>query len=315
MEIIDSRTALKIGRFVPTTGRALLQSVHRDVINLEQQDELGAFFVSLVRRKWDFTELGVLLSHRVWEEVHDTLPPVDTEMVYTFVLQKNSELLTTSEIKFPVAENYSLENQLITPKELAGHVATRFCIPAQYHNRGLLSVAEIIQPSGGQSLADPFIRRTEEVLKRIYETHADQLDLSPLVGLGIGFTPAGDDFIAGAYLMERLLTNLVLPDSKRYTEKTHRAGPHENGTPTRFKPIDSVALWNHLGKTTTGGATLLRLVLNDAPPAYLAAMGYALIHGDGPCAARIAEDHGHTSGFDALAGMIWRVGTFIGDTT
>jgi hypothetical protein len=286
MYSIDLGAARRIGKLVPPTGMPILRGVHTNVINLEFRDHRGAFFVSVVHRIEDVTELGILVSPHDWETIRNSLPAVGTGVVYTIVLQDNPELPTGQEVTSPGPENHIGKAHSITPKELAEHIATGFCIPP----RGLLSLVGADTEQRRQAQTDPFLRRTGEVLNRIDGSPSGQLDLSPLVGLGIGFTPAGDDFVAGAYVAETIISR----------------------TPT-FRTIDTDALWHRLEMTTTGGATLLRLVLENAPPAYLPSMVHALLNGDGPGAARIAEGHGHTSGFDALAGIIWRIKRRIDD--
>lgn len=111
------------------------------------------------------------------------------------------------------------------------------------------------------------------------------MDLSPLVGLGIGFTPSGDDFIAGALLYERL---------------------------SGIDCINKESIRNHLSGTTAGGKTLLKLVLSYSFPYYLKQFGEALCVKNIPARKTVAKVlmHGATSGSDALAGFLWIAGFF-----
>ncbi len=116
------------------------------------------------------------------------------------------------------------------------------------------------------------------------------VDLSPLVGLGIGFTPSGDDFISGVMLYLRVF------------------GEGEKASVT----VDRAAITAALRKTTPGGRTLLSLVLQNSFPAYLKTFTRALC---GDVYKNNAETvvsrvltHGATSGSDALAGFFWIAG-------
>ena len=109
---------------------------------------------------------------------------------------------------------------------------------------------------------------------------ANMVDLHPLVGMGIGFTPSGDDFITGAMLFETLSgRKLVNRDSIRA----------------------------NLSKTTEGGMTLLSLSLRNSFPAYLKKFTESLQRGEGSPYGLVKEviSHGATSGSDALSGFLW----------
>lgn len=117
--------------------------------------------------------------------------------------------------------------------------------------------------------------------------------LASLVGLGIGFTPSGDDFLSGAFLAQAL---------------TRSAG----GT------LDSEEIRSVLSKTNDGGRTLLTGVLEQQFPQYLLRLGERLVEANGVSgrepekaqervteAVREAASHGETSGTDAVAGVAW----------
>jgi len=113
--------------------------------------------------------------------------------------------------------------------------------------------------------------------------------LSGVVGLGIGLTPSGDDFLAGALLGERIV--LV-------------AG---GGRPPLFIDRDEIA--GALSDTSAAGATLLRLALHDSFPAYLLDLARSVVAArELPAvlaAVRHATSHGATSGSDACTGLWW----------
>ena len=114
------------------------------------------------------------------------------------------------------------------------------------------------------------------------------LDFHSLVGLGIGFTPSGDDFISGAMLFVNMFGN-----RKKYAEFS----------------VNRNAIAGVLDKTTPGGRTLLSLVLKNSFPEYLRAFASALSYAGGAkkieSAVSLALTHGSTSGSDALAGFFW----------
>ena len=148
--------------------------------------------------------------------------------------------------------------------------------------------------------------------------------LGALVGLGIGFTPSGDDFLAGALLAERLLDReAIIPEADRR------------------------AIAANLGKTTPGGRTLLWLALQGSFPAYLMEFAEAVAaaaavtpggiagsasEGIAPArapdaaargdfnpvvreACATAFRHGETSGMDAISGFTWALGRMLASLT
>ena len=117
--------------------------------------------------------------------------------------------------------------------------------------------------------------------------------LAPLVGLGIGFTPSGDDFLSGAFLAQAL---------------SRSAG----GT------LEPEEIRGVLSKTNDGGRTLLTGVLEHQFPHYLLRLADGLVEAEGvsdgepgkaqevvTAAVREAASHGETSGTDAVTGVAW----------
>jgi hypothetical protein len=111
--------------------------------------------------------------------------------------------------------------------------------------------------------------------------------LSQLIGLGPGFTPSGDDFIAGALAGERMSQIFGQPGFA----------------------IDKGELRTSLCKTNDAGKTLLWQALQGHFPCYLTEAVKGLSRAGGPHdLARVvsrATVHGETSGTDALAGLLW----------
>jgi hypothetical protein len=109
--------------------------------------------------------------------------------------------------------------------------------------------------------------------------------LDKLVGLGVGFTPSGDDFLAGVLLGEAMAAERA---SLRLEKREIRAA---------------------LGKTNDGGRSLLYQVLKGQFPSYLieTAAGLAAARDQDGIVRAVARavSHGETSGTDTLSGLLW----------
>jgi hypothetical protein len=153
---------------------------------------------------------------------------------------------------------------------------------------------EIVIPSSTPTV---FGRKAKEVLDRIEqqrESNGDRLTgLSGLVGLGIGFTPSGDDFISGLLLAHEM------------TGETGVA-------------IDRQEIRSSLSKTNYGGKTLLTGALENRFPDYLLRFAEELSVSQSAGrsnvdsgnravleAVRNAVTYGETSGTDAVTGIVW----------
>jgi hypothetical protein len=142
-----------------------------------------------------------------------------------------------------------------------------------------------------------FARKARELLARVEETAVSKasklIRLSGLVGLGVGFTPSGDDFISGALLAEQL-------------------------TAGRGGVVDREDIRSAIDRTNHGGRTLLTSVLARRFPDYLLQFASSLYESEiigrsdnGAAfrlvldAVRVATAHGETSGTDAVSGTAW----------
>lgn len=153
---------------------------------------------------------------------------------------------------------------------------------------------------------DLFVRKAQKILAGLSITGKPPLlgGLSSLVGLGIGLTPSGDDFIAGALLGEgirQLLGNINIEQPEAF------CGSDQQNFP--FPAIDKAEINGVLSKTSYSGRTLLWLALQGSFPHYLikAARGLAGAAGldDMELVVRTAMLQGETSGSDALSGLLW----------
>lgn len=153
---------------------------------------------------------------------------------------------------------------------------------------------------------DFFVRKAQKILSGLSIAGKPPLlrGLSRLVGLGIGLTPSGDDFIAGALLGERIRQLLGNINTER--PEVLCCNDQQNSP---FPEIDKAEINGVLSKTSCNGRTLLWLALQKSFPHYLinAARGLAGAAGvdDIKLAVRSAALHGETSGSDALSGLLW----------
>jgi Protein of unknown function (DUF2877) len=124
----------------------------------------------------------------------------------------------------------------------------------------------------------------EKILKNAFllaDLSNDKLiDLSSIIGMGIGFTPSGDDFITGVLLYEFL---------------------------TGIKLIDRTRIQNGLFKTTAGSRTLLLLALRNSFPFYLKQFAESIFSDSSSYIELVGKvvSHGSTSGSDSLTGFLW----------
>jgi hypothetical protein len=146
---------------------------------------------------------------------------------------------------------------------------------AQSAARAHAPPASFISLDAESSNNDPFVTRARRILAS--EVPVEE-KLPRLVGLGIGFTPSGDDFVCGALLgWPALRANSKVRD----------------------------ALWRTLPRTTPGGSSALRLALSDLPPLAHQQIAAACNAGDLQRMVDRARHVGHSSGFDFLAGYLW----------
>lgn len=144
-------------------------------------------------------------------------------------------------------------------------------------------------------------QRARVALRSVFTTESPPVlcGLAPLVGLGPGFTPSGDDFLSGVLLGEKILL----------TAKQQAVKTAEGWELTRECRVEKSEIEARLEKTSPGGRTLLWQALRGRFPCYLteAARGISGARSAEQMqkAVECAVDHGETSGTDALAGLLW----------
>lgn len=287
------------GELIPSRFSGFVASVHEGVLNIDA----GGFFVSIVTRPLDRTALSVFLpaaAAPLWAGVGPGTPVRGCPDCL--------EISTLGRIKY-IRERRRFTG--ILPRRNGRELSAcalrdnakalrAYLEQSPEYRRGFVPL--LFPPPPAEGDGDSFVRRARRVLAEAEAAVSGvppRVDLSGLVGLGPGFTPAGDDFTAGVILAEDILAEDIL------TRHGTTVGPC----------LDRAAIEHALNRTTTGGATLLRLALAGRPP-LLAHRIYAILAGTrraGGCedwCGKILEEasrFGHSSGLDVLAGFIWRV--------
>ncbi|MFP4212129.1 MAG: DUF2877 domain-containing protein [Alkalispirochaeta sp.] len=249
------------GAFVPPDFTGVLRSRHSGVINFEMSDESGSYFVSLITDGNDWTAFSIRVD------------PEDLRRVAR--IPEGATVRCTCRSPHNVSPVPPVPER--PPRELTDAIHPAIAALTQTDRiTGLMPLVVAEGPGTGE---DPFLRRARAVVAKAVNGFPPY-DLSPLVGLGIGFTPSGDDFLGGVLLLQQI---------------------------ARVALVQTAPIGTALGKTTTGGATVLRLALAGALPDYLSRVADALLRGDPTAALSVARAHGHSSGLDALAGLLWGI--------
>ena len=284
--------ARHVGALVPSRFVATPYSVHERVVNFALPENL---LVSLV------TELREMTAFAIH------VPDLDPHMIsgnYKLERRGNSEILLT---KAREKHSVYLEGAtLFRGQPLGGRLSTEL---GDSLRRAVLAVAG--DDGFGSLLGEPrnvFANRAKSLLGRPQRSRLSGRkevgtdwrnvtgELERLVGLGIGFTPSGDDFIVGYLLAAEVGGNSSL----------------------RGQLLSRIE--GRRGTTTPGGTTLLHLALNGSYPCYLLRFWWHL-RGIGEVAhsgttarelrvreaVRDATAHGASSGVDAVAGFTWFV--------
>lgn len=258
------------GSLVPDDFVGEVRSVHDRVVNIEATiGSAGPLFISLIADGGDMTDFALLLAGS------DDLSRIRSLRAGTPVTARDRRVALATEIgTVSIAWNDA--------KRWTGRID-----PATGEiDASVAAVASILRESGDGGLApllrtgsgnDPFVRCAAAILRDV-ERSSSFMPLSGLVGLGRGFTPSGDDFLAGLFLAAR-----------------------ERGIDLEAERI----VGDHLDRTTTGGRTLLSLTSRGFFPAYQIAFREALYAGAAPAAVSTLRDHGASSGTDMATGFCW----------
>jgi hypothetical protein len=292
------------GSYVSCPIRGRVISVHDHAMNIRQGNVWR--LTSLVDRERDLTALSLLVSTKEFQSVLRRHKPGDAISLNVAGGESWSGTLPETPLSAEAAARLCGQRRAIAralaihgrPEGLRDLVAT----PGR-------EAREEVAPhagAGGRAASTPFLQRAARVLRaetgQRGEGVRQALDLSGLVGLGVGFTPSGDDFITGALASGAL----VAPGNI----------------------VDTSGLEGRLTSTTIGGATLLGLALDGSFPFYLVQFVTALggiVGGVGqsgmddastPAAGAVSQavalavKHGHTSGTDAVSGFLHALNSY-----
>lgn len=250
---------------------------------------------SLLRDKSQLSDLGITVSGLFKAEYIDEYAGSD-------VLGDENSILISAKEGTKGTENLKSIRIIIRGAEIwSGRLSSCRSTVERPDFAGIIEAFRIKAPADGfspvitgEGRVDIYSRSAAKILDGLSDAGDRILDLSFLVGLGIGFTPSGDDFISGVLLYEVMYGN-------RYMRV--------------WSPrINRDAVIEKLEGTTPGGKTLLSLVCNGSFPAYLKEFHEALC---GPYSSveydnliKRVLDHGATSGSDALSGFLWAAKVF-----
>ena len=265
-------TALKVGTLVPTEGRMRVHSVYRRAVNLELSN--ARRLVSLVCRAADMAPAALLL---------DRLPAPLARGTGCVLERSGLRIGRKWSVVYDDAQRWDGglphgAEYRITGQRIA---ALRTLLLEHGIPGGLLGL-----------IHEPARNPVSAFAQRLLE--AAECDVSALVGLGIGLTPSGDDFLAGALLAQQLCD--------------------ESGT--CCSRLNRSAIAQRLHATTSAGETLLAAAVRRQFPAYLLQLTERLFRVEAfpgaataPPAPHRVEfrflEHGQTSATDAAVGMLW----------
>ncbi|NOY08525.1 MAG: DUF2877 domain-containing protein [Spirochaetes bacterium] len=284
MKIIHAGNTGSLVRQFP--GKLRVLSVYSGAVNLLHSKGL---LISLVRSMDQMSALSICIPDifSVGGIVTDSIEP-GLEFELTGDMLK-SERITV------VPENARLFNGFLCIEEKVflpdTHEFIRQLLLKYGKRGGLLGIID------KDTELNIFERKALTVLETLFPKDMGKLQkelpvkirgLSELIGLGIGFTPSGDDFIAGVILGEEL------------------TGDRGHNCPL----IDRDEIMGALHKTGYGGRTLLWQVLKNRFPFYMIKLADGLLTGvpdEMEKAVCRAVSHGETSGTDLLTGLIYAV--------
>ncbi len=258
-----------------------MYSVHDHVINVRDNNDYR--LVSIIDRAADLTALSVLVSRlptgivrgqtvTISDDRLSVLPGTVGSGISVSLRPTGSPSVFSGSISDTIADGF----RIAVCRRL---LLIRDAVLIHGSPDGLREVCRA-SPGGATGVRRPrsvFVQRALEVVGAI-DDGGPSVDLSGLVGLGVGFTPSGDDFIMGFMAA---------------------------GSAASFGSanLDPEAVREQLRGTTVGGATLVCLALDGSFPSYMCEFVDEL-RGSVAQAVIRAVRHGESSGTDALAGFV-----------
>ncbi|NIO05988.1 MAG: DUF2877 domain-containing protein [Proteobacteria bacterium] len=273
------------------SGQGQVVSVYSKAINVLHQDGLIA---SLVQSQAQMSALSIRVPSffRSSESQGIQLKPGDRSLF-------EGSRLIINDLCFDLSTGATWEGRL-EANDLEGFSLPRLplfrkALVEEGKRGGLLGLIH------REEREDPFVRKASHILDEAWardEKRSFGKGLSRLVGLGVGFTPSGDDFISGVFLGQTILE--LLSCSRPKGTRMKRDG-------TTLRAIESEEIRKVLDKTNHSGRTLLWQVLEGHFPYYLieAVRGLARAENTSEILKSVgrAASHGETSGTDALVGL------------
>ena len=268
-------SAIEIGRLVPGgEWRAKLHSIFPRFINIEHE---AGYLLSITTDHNSMYGYAILVSENCFDQCRKSLT-------------NTPDAIDFSASYFGIGG----ERHINCRKGATYSGTIEACgmnIPSKETVQALESFAKSDESAG----ADVFRRRIGEVLERAAgeycrtrstdtptEVHESAPDLSPIIGVGKGLTPAGDDIIVGALLVESLYPQSV--------------------------SIKHDTIATNLSRTNLPGRTLLRAVLAGAYPTHAKRFAHAICSGNENLVERGIREtltYGGSSGRDLCLGVAW----------
>lgn len=251
--------------------RGSVQSIYSKAVNLLHP---SGILISIVDSIDDMTDLGLVVvdfsslisgisngSQFLWEE---------NQIIFSKIIVDISRASVWSGVLS--GKSFKINPDIVSIKSAFGKLAVKEGLSPvitqkagnMYSNAAGKIIEKAIKEAGGKAnVSDGLL-----------------IHLGSFVGMGIGFTPSGDDFLAGVMLYETMSGNNWL---NRESIKARLSG------------------------TTEGGRTLLILALRNSFPFYLKQFAESILNGKFTPAEVIKKviNHGSTSGSDALTGFLW----------
>lgn len=152
----------------------------------------------------------------------------------------------------------------------------------------------------GKLSNNPFTQKGLAMRNRILGSPRSRMaeNLAEFAGLGVGFTPSGDDLICGFLLGQKVCAMSV------WKPKSHR----RESQPPSLDEAEKEIIWRAAARTNDGGRTLIWMALQDRFPGFLLDAAAGLAKAEKTAAISLivgaAVSRGHTSGTDALVGLL-----------
>ena len=280
-----------VGSLVPATSwQGVVLAVFPRAVNIA----VDTFCISLVSDQQAMTGLSITVPALFQPDMHHLRAALRPETVVHRAgahIRLPIDAATTVDIALTGAASWDGSLRASDVSGLALHRTDTLARLLCRHGRagGMLGLY------AGETATSPLLRSTIVSLRADVERLQERL--GHLVGVGIGLTPSGDDFLTGVLLADCLVT---------YAGSAHRL------------PIDRPEIAAALERTNSAGRTLLWQALQGVFSASLlelarcfsgtqAATGTQMGSDDAEfeqCLVRVLE-HGHTSGTDTVVGFLW----------